>query len=117
VGDGSQTARAAPVPVVGAASIISVTAGDQSTCGLTASGAAYCWGKNYFGAVGDETNVDRLTPVAVHGGHVFTTLAVIDHACATTPDGDAYCWGYNFFGQIGNGTTSDVWSPVRVTQP
>jgi alpha-tubulin suppressor-like RCC1 family protein len=34
-------------------------------CAVTSGGAAYCWGWNYVGQLGDGSITDRLTPVAV----------------------------------------------------
>jgi hypothetical protein len=36
-------------------------------CGVTGSGAAYCWGKNNSGQIGNGTMVDAPTPTAVLG--------------------------------------------------
>ena len=43
-----------------------VTASGLHTCGLTiVTGAAYCWGANGSGELGDGTTTGRLTPVRV----------------------------------------------------
>jgi hypothetical protein len=49
---------------VEAITFASVSAGGR-TCGLAPVGAAYCWGFNDGGRLGDGTTTDRLTPVAV----------------------------------------------------
>src|SRR5213596_715796 len=52
-----------------------VTTGDAHTCGVTAGGAAYCWGFNSSGQLGDGTTTDRSTPVLVAGGVSFAAVS------------------------------------------
>src|SRR2546426_3567926 len=94
-----------------------VTAGDAHTCGVTAGGAAYCWGFNSSGQLGDGTTTDRLTPVLVQPPTGVSFAAVTAgrlHTCGVTAAGTAYCWGGNGFGQLGDGTAMTRLTPVPV---
>jgi alpha-tubulin suppressor-like RCC1 family protein len=64
-------------------------------CGLTADGAAYCWGSNAYGQLGIGTvGGNRDTPTAVSGGTKFKSIAVGgQHTCALSTDGKPWCWG------------------------
>jgi alpha-tubulin suppressor-like RCC1 family protein len=116
LGDGSTTDRWTPVAVAGALVFASLTAaGHDHTCGLTIGGAAYCWGSNRFGQLGDDLTTDHLTPVPVGGGLVFASLtAGWDHTCGLTSGGAAYCWGYNGHGELGDGSTTTRLAPIAV---
>jgi alpha-tubulin suppressor-like RCC1 family protein len=87
---------------------VQLTAGDSHTCALTAAGAAYCWGGNGRGELGDDPAVigaTRTTPFAVPGGHVFARIdAGRTHTCGVTTTGLGFCWGERDAGQTGDGT-------------
>jgi alpha-tubulin suppressor-like RCC1 family protein len=107
-----------PIAVTGGLAFTQLVAGDSFTCGLTAGGAAYCWGFNGTGQLGDGTTNEEFTPTPVSGGHSFTTIAAgSSHACGRTSLGQLYCWGDNSSGQIGDGTINEADSPVLVAQP
>lgn len=103
----------------GALSFSQIAAGDAHTCALTSSGAPYCWGHNADGRVGDSTAMNtRPTPVAVYGGHTFSSITAGEaHTCGLTSGGQAYCWGANNYGQLGNNSSSFSRIPVAVQQP
>ena len=87
-----------------------LTAGSENTCALTAAGAAYCWGHNSLGELGDGSKTDRATPVPVSGGLIFSSLSVGAFVtCGVTSSSVAYCWGDNADGRLGaNATESCV---------
>jgi alpha-tubulin suppressor-like RCC1 family protein len=81
-------------------------------------GAAFCWGRNGYGQLGDGTLASVNYPVPTQGGLTFVTLAVgQDHTCGLTGDGTAYCWGADDYGQVGDGTETATprTSPTLVT--
>jgi alpha-tubulin suppressor-like RCC1 family protein len=54
-----------PLAVAGGLAFASLTAGGNHSCALTSGGAAYCWGQNQYGQLGDGSTSHRSTPVAV----------------------------------------------------
>jgi alpha-tubulin suppressor-like RCC1 family protein len=94
----------------------SVSAGNQTTCAVTADGKAYCWGDNTYGQVGDGTMIERMVPVPVSGGLTFAAVSAGElKTCGVTLSGAAYCWGRGDGGGLGNGLTSNASVPVAVS--
>ncbi len=101
-----------PQPVTGGHLFVQIAAGGYHACGLTATGAAWCWGRNSDAQIGDGTGGqgadDRLEPVAVAGGRTFLALSGgYVHTCGIASDGAAYCWGGDYTGDLGAETDAD----------
>jgi hypothetical protein len=109
-----------PVLVPGVPAFASLVAGKNHACGLTASGAAWCWGNDNYGQLGDglRTFNNGNAPTAVLGGLSFSSLgAGVGTTCGvTTTDGRAYCWGAHFNGALGTGE-SDISTTATRPQP
>lgn len=117
LGDGTDLAqsagRSSPVAVVGELIFATISAGAAHSCGVTSAGAAYCWGSNRAGQLGDGTTTNRSTPTLVGGGVSFTAISARgSHTCALTPTGAAYCWGSNQKGELGDETTTSRLTPT-----
>jgi len=106
-----------PQAVVGGLTFTGVSAGGTHTCGV-AAGAAWCWGNDRYGQLGDGI-ADTLvhpSPEPVVGGLTFRMVSAgIVHSCGVTPDGRVWCWGDNSYGELGDGTTSGWTTPVPVS--
>lgn len=104
-------------PVSGPQGYSALALGGRFVCGLR-DAAAFCWGRNTLGQLGDGSRVDRHVPTAVSGGHAFTRIsASLSHACGVRADGVALCWGDNEFGQLGTGSMQASTRPAAVVAP
>lgn len=106
-----------PVAVAGGRTFTAIEAGYNHSCALSATGAAFCWGWNHSGVLGDGSALQQAHPgpVQVAGGLSFAAITVGGfHNCGLTADGSAYCWGMNDYGQLGVGTAT---GPEVCTHP
>jgi alpha-tubulin suppressor-like RCC1 family protein len=94
----------------------SLTAGEDHTCLLKSNGAAYCWGDNSVGQLGNGSTEPSMVPVAVSGNLRFDSISGSwDHTCGVTREGNAYCWGRGRYGRLGNGMSEHSTVPVAVS--
>lgn len=115
IGDGTTVNRSVPTRVVGGHNFVALgMSGAVSSCALTASGDAYCWGNGGFGMLGTGNQQNSNVPVLVLGGHTFLQLTGgAATNCGFTITG-VYCWGSNTYGNIGNNTQTHALVPTMV---
>ncbi len=91
-----------------------VASGESFQCAVRA-GAAYCWGQNTLGGLGNGTVATKSVPTRVVGMDtgVTSVAAGLLHGCAIK-NGGLFCWGYNPYGNLGDGTAALRLSPVAV---
>jgi alpha-tubulin suppressor-like RCC1 family protein len=117
LGDCAVAARSSPVSVVGGfTDWCQVSAGNCHSIGVRRSGTAWAWGLNDIGQLGDNTIVNKSSPVSVVGG--FTDWRQMSggacHSLGLRHNGTLWSWGYNTLGRLGDGTTVNKSSPVSV---
>lgn len=93
-----------------------VSAGNTS-CAIDTDKAAWCWGANNKGQLGDGAKVNRTAPVKVGGNILFASLVrgTGDTWCGLDTGSKPWCWGANPDGQIGTGAATvgiDATTPV-----
>lgn len=77
----------------------SIANGRDKMCGLTATGAVYCWGSNIYGPLGGPSydNVApamAVSPILVDAGTSYQQVSpAFYHVCGLTTSGVWKCWG------------------------
>ena len=110
LGDGTVISRSSPVQIgtsswiaVSTTGSIPVTTG-YFTLGILSTGALYAWGFNVNGNLGDNTIVNKSSPVHI-GASSWSAIATgAFHSLGITTTGALFTWGYNFYGQLGDAT-------------
>jgi len=79
------------------------------------TGSLWMWGYNGLGGLGDNTGINRSSPVqTVASGTNWNQLSTANwSAGGIKTDGTLWTWGYNNYGQLGDNTVTAYQSPVQ----
>ena len=114
LGDGVDgTDHDAPVQVSGSGTWTSVSAGEDSACGLKTGGILWCWGDNNDGQLASaaDNGMNAAHAPGQVGSATWSQVSMgEDFACAVRSDSTAWCWGVNRQGQLGNATNNGTFT-------
>jgi alpha-tubulin suppressor-like RCC1 family protein len=117
LGDGTVISRILPVESQMSAALNLAAGsyyGNGHSLAVKTDGTVWAWGYNGYGQLGDNTTVNKTTPVQVGLSGVTNVAAGAFHSLAVKTDGTVWAWGYNYYGQLGNNTTVQKNAPVKV---
>jgi alpha-tubulin suppressor-like RCC1 family protein len=115
LGNNCNTQQSSPVSVIGGfTDWCQVSAGNQHTAAVRTNGTLWSWGRNTCGRLGDNTTVDKSSPVSVVGG--FTDWCQVsagcNHTAAVRQNGTLYGWGSGLCNKLGELPTGCTLSPA-----
>ena len=118
LGDQTLISKSSPIQVIGGGTNWKqVSAGGTCTSAIKTDGTLWSWGRNNNGQLGDNTIVNKSSPVQVSGGGTNWKQVSAGgfHTTAIKTDGTLWTWGSNSLGQLGDNTIVSKSTPVQVT--
>lgn len=74
--------------------VITIAAGGNHNCALTATGAVWCWGENVVGQVDGRASNPIATPVLITDIPIASAIVLTaQQSCALDAAGNLWCWG------------------------
>ena len=116
LGDGTGAGRSSPVQTItGGNNWKQVSCGKDFTAAVKTDGTLWTWGRNTYGALGDNTTANKNSPEQVMtGGNNWNQVSCgYFHTAAIKTDGTLWAWGFNTSGQLGGNDTVRRSSPVQ----
>jgi YD repeat-containing protein len=116
LGDNTEINRSSPVQTIACGSNWKqVFTRNYQYSGIKTDGTLWCWGKNAYGNLGDNTRTNRSSPVQTVAFRTNWVQVSSGYglAAAIKTDGTLWTWGYNAYGQLGHNTILRKSSPVQ----
>ena len=114
---GNTVDKSSPVQVGDLTTWTNISSGIQHSHGIKTDGTLWGWGRNnYRPFVGDNTDIDRSSPVQIGALTDWANTGGGDyHTLAVKTDGTLWAWGRNAVKfTLGDGTAIDRSSPVQI---
>ena len=94
----------------------SISAGEFHSLGIDNHNMVWSWGYNWAGQLGDNTLIDRCTPVLIYGNRTFCSISAgYDYSLAIDNHNIVWGWGYYGGGRLGsNNNTTNQCTPVTI---
>jgi alpha-tubulin suppressor-like RCC1 family protein len=90
-----------------------VSGGYDHAAAIKTDGTLWTWGSNSVGNLGDNTTINRSTPVTTFaGGTNWKQVSCGQHTAAIKTDGTLWVWGANALGTLGVNNTTTRCTPV-----
>ena len=115
LGNNATTSRSSPVTT--AANLDprwkQIAVGNDGVAAVKTDGTLWTWGDNFYGQLGNSTNITRSSPqTTVAGGTDWKQVSIGGNfMAAIKTDGTLWTWGGNNNGQLGNGSVEGRSSP------
>ena len=97
-----------------------IASGTNHILALNNDGTVWSWGYNNYGQLGDNTQINKYTPVQVISedgeGYLQDIIYIgagANFSVAVNKYGEVYSWGQNDYGQLGDGSKTARYTPVR----
>jgi len=116
LGDNTTIRRSSPVQTIsGGNNWLQVSCGNNITAAIKKDGTLWMWGQNNNAGLGDNTTINRSSPVqtAAFGNNWQQVVCGQSYAGAIKTDGTLWMWGDNYYGNLGTNSTNSVSSPVQ----
>jgi alpha-tubulin suppressor-like RCC1 family protein len=116
LGDNAIIHRSSPAQTItGGTNWSSASAGGLNTAAIKTDGTLWLWGENYQGALGDNTNASKSSPVqtVAFGTNWSSVSCGNGFTAAIKTDGTLWMCGQNSSGQLGDNTRDNKSSPVQ----
>jgi len=116
LGNNSIAQVSSPVQTItGGTNWYQISCGYRLAAGIKKDGTLWCWGYNAQGQLGDNTVVDKSSPVqTITGGTNWKQVSCgFYFTAAIKTDGTLWMWGRNAYGELGINSLTFISSPVQ----
>jgi alpha-tubulin suppressor-like RCC1 family protein len=118
LGNGTNTGSDVPIEISTAGIDMlpwtQVSLGAVHTLALKSNGTLYTWGNNSQGQLGNNTQVNSVSPVQIGTASWKNVSAGFGHSTGVQMDSTAWSWGFNGNGQLGLGDLQPRFQPTQI---